>query len=44
MNPNDNRRAPEHDHHRRISLRCICGYPAKDERDLNEHIDCMVRI
>jgi hypothetical protein len=34
---------PEHALHRRHSLRCICGYDAKDARDLDEHVDAMVR-
>jgi hypothetical protein len=24
--------------------RCICGYQAEDQRDLNEHLDVMARL
>jgi hypothetical protein len=35
---------PEHAEQRHaLGFRCICGYQAKDQRDLDEHIEVMTR-
>lgn len=35
---------PSHGLHRRYSLRCRCGFEAKDDRSLDAHIDEMFNI